>query len=151
MPAVLASQQVIDAMAAVLVAAGTGSGARVHTDRFHPVAVFPSTKLLHVNEDLQTAADDLTWPPIRLHQLQVDVRVLVNAPADIDTAMSTAALQVMQALQGSASPLAPLPVDLAVQGISYQSQTDGQAATGEATVRFEAQFQTAAHQPETII
>ena len=147
----LASQSIITAMQAALVAAATTSAARIYTDRFWPISTYPATRLLHVDEDLQATDDDITWPAVRLHRLQVDVQVSVQAEADLDTTMSDAAQQVLQALEGAATPLAPLNVALQATGIRYQAQTDGAAATGQATVRFEALFHTAANDPTTVI
>lgn len=147
----LASQQVVNAVVARLVAAATDSGARVYSDRFHPIAAYPSTTVRHVNEDLSTDGDDVTWPPVQLHSLDLDVQVLVQAAADLDAAMSAAALQVLQALQGAAAPLAPLRVSLSAQRIRYQAQADGQAAHGVAVVSLQAQYQTNANAPDTII
>lgn len=147
----LASQQVVEAMRAALIAAATSSGSRVYSDRFHPVVAFPTTRVRHVDESMAAEPDDITWPAVRLHVLQVDVEVLVQAASALDAAMAAAAKQVLQALEGTASPLSPLRVALAAQGIRYQAATDGQAANGMATVRFEAQFSTAANDPTTII
>ena len=151
MPAVLASQQVINAVVARLTAAATTSGARVYSDRFHPIALYPSTTVRHVDEDLQAADDDITWPATRMHRLSLEVDVLVQVPAGLDGAMAAAALQVLQALEGDIAPIAGLPVALAATGISYQAASDGQAATGKATVRLEANFHTASNAPHTLI
>lgn len=150
MPA-LASQQVINAVAARLVAAATGAGARVYTDRFYPVSLYPSIKVKHVDEDLQAADDDVTWPAVRLHVLQVDVDCMARAVSGLDGALSDLAAQVLLALEGVAAPITPLPVALTAAGIRYQAAADGEAAVGIATVRIEAQFHTAANNPTTLI
>lgn len=148
----LASQQVIEAAVARLVAHPTVAGARVYSGRFHPVAVFPAIRVAHADENLRADdADDITWPPMRLHSLQLDVQVLVQANTDVDAAMAAGALQVLVALGGVAQPLAPLPVVLQARSVRYQQQTDGSAVSGIATVRFEAQFNTRADAPDTII
>lgn len=150
----LASQQVINAIVARLVAAATGSQDRVHSDRFHPVAAYPTTKVVHVDEDLAAEADDVTWPAQRLHTLDVDVVILVQATSGLDAAMSAAALQVLQALEGSiaAATLAPL-VGCQVQatGLRYEAQGEGAAITGKATVRLRVLFHTQTNNPETLI
>lgn len=146
----LASHQVINAVAQALVDAATDAGARVYTARFHPVAVFPAIRVVHVDEDLQADADDITWPASLSHALQLDVRALVRAPADLDDAMATMASQILAALGADAAPLSPLNVALQPTGIRYQASADGEAATGEAVVRFEANFTTQANAPDTI-
>jgi len=148
--AILASQQVIDGIVDRLVAAATSSGVRVYSDRFHPVSAFPSIRVKHVDEDLQAGDDDVTWPAMRLHRLQVDVDVLVQAAAGLDAALAAAALEVLQALEGMQSPLAPLNVALAATGIRYQATSDGQASHGVATVRLAAEYHTATNTPHTI-
>lgn len=149
----LASQQVIDAARAALIGAATTSGDRVYSGRFHPIAEFPSTRLVHVGEEVSVDGDDITWPPSQLHRLQIDVEVHVRGAADLDGAMADAALQVLQALQSSPNPLglAGQGVTLQAVRISYTPQADGQAVIGKAAVRFEAEFSTAANAPHTII
>jgi hypothetical protein len=150
----LASQQVIEAVAARLVAADTAAAARVYTARAWPVDTFPSIKVLHVDEDLQADAEDVTWPPTLLHRLQLDVLAYVQAPTGLDAALAAMALQVLLALQGTraAATLQPLAgCTLQATGIRYQTPGDGEAATGLATVRLEVEFHTAGNDPETII
>lgn len=150
----LASQQVIEAVVARLIAAATDAGSRVYSGRAWPVQAYPAIKVQHVDEDLQAADDDVTWPATRLHQLQLDAVSYVQAPTDLDAAMAAMALQVLQALQGTlaAATLQPLAgCTLQATGIRYQFQTDGEAATGLATVRLEVEFHTASNDPTTII
>ena len=150
----LASQQVINAIVARLVAAATSAGARVYSDRFFPVDVYPAIKVQHVDEDLAAEDDDITWPAMRLHSLQVDVVALHQTAAGLDAALSGLAAEVLLALQGSqaAATLSPLVgCQLAATGIRYQAQTDGEAATGLATVRLVVLFHTASNNPSTLI
>lgn len=151
----LASQQVIDRMAQVLVAAGTASGARVFTDRFHPVDTYPTTRLQVVDEDLATGDDeDITWPRERQHTLLVDVHVHCQAITGLDAHMAAQAAQVLQALEGTfeAATLQPLVgCSLQAQRVTYQATGDAQAANGTATVRCEVIFTTRSNDPETLI
>jgi hypothetical protein len=150
----LASQQVIEAVVARLVAASTGAGARVYSDRAWPVDTYPAIKVLHVNEDLQAPDEDVTFPATQLHQLQLDAVAYVQAPTGLDAALAAMALQVLQALQGTlaAATLQPLAgCTLQATGIRYQYQGDGEAATGLAIVRLAVEFHTASNDPETII
>lgn len=150
----LASQQVLQRMAQLLVAAGTPSGARVFTDRFHPVDTYPSTRVQVVDEDLADDSQDITWPRERQHTLLVDVHVHCQATTGLDAHMADQAAQVLQALEGTqaAATLQPLAgCSLQAQRIDYQANTDGQAATGTATVRFEVIFTTLSNDPETLI
>lgn len=150
----LASQQVIEAVVARLVAANTSAGARVYSGRSWPVNTYPAIKVQHVDEDLQAADADVTWPATLLHQLQLDVVGYVQTPTALDAALAALALQVLQALQGTlaAATLQPLAgCTLQATGIRYQFQTDGEAATGLATVRLGVEFHTASNDPTTII
>lgn len=150
----LASQQVINAIVARLVAAATGAGARVYSDRFHPIDVYPAIKVQHVDEDLQAEAEDITWPAQRLHNLQVDVLAFQRALSGLDAALATLAEQVLTALEGTtaAATLNPLVgCVLSASGIRYEAQSDGEAAIGSAGVRFTVLFHTASNNPSTLI
>lgn len=151
----LASQQVIERIQALLIAAGIAAD-RVYTDRNFPAATFPSLKVVHAGEDLAADADgdDITWPERRLHELQVDVLCLVQADIALDDAMADSARQVLLALGGTvaAATLQPL-VGCSSKSLSirYQPNPSGQAAHGIATVRFEVSFRTYSNDPETLI
>jgi hypothetical protein len=149
----LASQQVLHRMQQLLVAAATSSGARVYTDRLHPVSEYPSTLLSIADEDLQADEDDdITWPRMRLHELLVDVQVHCQAAAQIDDHMADQALQVLRALEGTlaAATLQPLQgCTLQSNRITYQPASEGQASNGTATVRFTVLFRTLSNDPET--
>lgn len=150
----LASQQVIAGIVSHLVAAATSAAGRVYSDRFHPVDTYPSIRVQHVDEDLQAEDDDITWPAQRLHSLQVDVVALQRAVSGLDAALSDLVAQVLTALQGTqaAATLSPLVgCQLVATGIRYQAQTDGEAATGTATVRVLVLFHTASNNPSTLI
>jgi hypothetical protein len=150
----LASQQVIANIVARLAAAGTSAGARVYSDRFHPLDICPAVKVVHVDEDLQAADEDITWPPLRMHRLQVDVAGHVRAVSGLDAALAALVAELLGVLEGSqaAASLSPLPgCQLTATGISYQAQADGEAAAGMATVRVEVVFHTASNNPSTLI
>jgi hypothetical protein len=151
----LASAQVIARMAALLVAAATPSGARVHTDRMHPVDTYPSTKVFHVDEDLAADdQDDITWPRRRLHRLTVDVMVLCEAASALDTVLAEQARRVLLALEGTlaAATLVPLAgCSLQATGIRYQAPGEHQAAHGSATVRFDVLFTTESNDPDSLV
>ena len=150
----LASQQVIANIVARLIAASTSAGARVYSNRFHPLDVYPAIKVKHVDEDLHAADEDITWPQQRMHLLQVDVAGHVQAATGLDDAMAAMTAELLGALEGSlaAASVNPLPgCQLIATGISYQAQTDGEASTGIATVRVEVVFHTASNNPSTLI
>lgn len=147
----LASHQVLQAVRDALIAGATTSADRVSTGRFHPVDAYPFTRVRHRDEDLRTEGDDITWPPVRLHTLQLEIDVLVQASADLDAVMADGALQVLQVLEGTPEPLSPLNVSLSATGISYQATSDGAASLGVATVRMDAQFNVSAADPTTIL
>ena len=151
----LASQQVLERIQALLLAAGVAAD-RVYTDRAYPVAAYPSLKVVHAGEDLAADpdGDDITWPERRLHDLQVDVLCLVQADTGLDAAMAACALQVLQALGSTvaAATLQPLPgCTCKAVSIRYQPNPNGQAAHGMATVRFEVGFRTLSNDLETFI
>lgn len=151
----LASQQVLERMAQILVDAATDSGGRVHTDRFHPVNTYPSTRLQVVDEDLAADEDeDVTWPRERQHTVQVDVQVHCQATSGLDALMATQAAQVLQALEGTLANATLNPLtgcSLQARSLSYQATSDGQAANGTAKVRFEVIFSTLSNDPTTFI
>lgn len=150
----LASQQVIAKVVSLLVAAATSAGARVYSDRFFPISIYPAIKVVHVDEDLQAAGDDVTYPQQRLHRLQLDVQAFVQVLSGLDATMAAMAEQVLQALEGTlaATTLNPLAgCQLTATGISYQAQAEGEASSGIATVRMEVLFHTASNNPSTFI
>jgi hypothetical protein len=146
----------VNRVVAILAAAGTSAGARVYSDRFHPVDVFPSVKVLAGDEDMAADDDgeDITFPAIRLHRLQLEVRADVQAATGLDAAMSTMVEQLLGALEGSvaAATLQPLVgCDLKATGVRTQATSEGQAAHGQATVRCEVLFRTRSNNPSTLI
>lgn len=150
----LASQQVIEAVVARLIAANTSAGARVYSGRAWPVDTYPAIKVLHVDEDLQAADEDVTFPATQLHQLKLQAAAYVQAVTGLDAALADMARQVLQALQGTlaAATLQPLAgCTLQATGIRYQLQAEGEAATGLATVSLAVEFHTASNDPTTII
>lgn len=152
----LASQQVLQRMAQLLAAAGTPSADRVHTDRFHPISVYPSTRLVVADEDLSADedGDDITWPQTSLHDLQVDVHVHCQAVAGLDAAMAQQAAAVLVALGASVATTTLQPLagcTLQARRISYQASSEAEAATGTATVRYQVFFRTRSNDPETLI
>lgn len=152
----LASQQVVARVVANLVAANTAAGARVYSDRFHPVATFPAVKVVVIDEDMAADedGDDITFPAVRLHRLQLELRADVEAATGLDAAMSALVVQLLRALEGTvaAATLQPLPgCFVESKGVRYQAASEGQAAQGLATVRCEVQFRTKSNDPETLI
>lgn len=152
----LASQQVLQRVVALLVAGPTVAGAAVFDNHFHPVAAFPAIKVQLRDEDM--AADDegdsVTWPRVQMHRLQIEVQLLVEASASLGTAMAAFELQALQVLQGTVAraTLQPLPgCDLRVQGIRRQPVAEGAAAHGISTLRCEVLFRTRSNDPETLI
>ena len=79
----LASEQVLQRVVALLLAGPTAAGARVFDNHFHPVATFPAIKVQLRDEDM--AADDegdsVSWPRVQLHSLQLEVLLLLEASA----------------------------------------------------------------------
>lgn len=150
----LASQQVIARVVQLLVAAATGAGARVYSDRFHPIDTYPAVKVVHVDEDLQAADDDITWPAVRLHRLQLDVMGFVQVPTGLDAALAALAEQILLGLEATQATTTLNPLagcQLTATGIRYQAQAEGEASTGITTVRLEVLFHTASNNPSTFI
>lgn len=152
----LASQQVLERVQQLLLAANTAAGSQVHLGRGHAVSVYPALKVAHGGEDLQADEDGdaVTWPARRLHELQVEVMAFVESGTDMDGALAALATQVLLALEGTvaAATLQPLPAcTLRATSLRYQLGSEGQAAHGIATLGFEASFRTASNDPETLI
>lgn len=150
----LASRQVIQAIAARLAAAGTTAGARVYAARNWPVEEFPAIRVVAGEESLDGEADDITFPRERTHQLAVDVRCLVRDATGADEAADELAEEVLLALEGTqaAASLVPLAgCNLAATRISRTPQTEGEAACFATTVTLEVLFSTASNDPATLI
>lgn len=152
----LASQQVLERVAALLVAANVVPPGQVHTDRLHPVSVYPSIKVVHAGEDLlaDEDGDDVTFPARRLHELQAEVHVFAQAVSGMDAVLASRVAAVLLALEGTvaATTLQPLVgCSLKATGLRYGLPADAQAAHGQATVRLEISYRTHSNDPETLI
>lgn len=152
----LASQQVLQRVEALLLAGPTAAGARVFAEHFHPVASFPAITLRLRDEDM--AADDdgesVVWPRVQLHRLQLDVQLQLEATAGLGAAMAALELQALQVLQGDVARATLQPLvgcDLRVAGMRRQPVADGAAANAITTLRCEVLFRTRSNDPETLI
>lgn len=151
----LASHQVIVAMADLLVAAAIAPVGNVERkNRARIFGTFPGVKVFAGDEDLQATDEDITWPPARQHELRPQVDLVVRDPDDLEGAMSAITAEALQALEGTfaAATLAPLQgVALRATRITRRVTTEGEAATGTVSVQFEVVFHTQSNDPETII
>lgn len=149
----LASTQVADAAKALLLGT-TLAGNSVFKGRHWPIAedALPALRVMQGDEDVNT--DDVTWPKLYQHELDLEIEVLVRNVTDIDTALDLLAADVIEALLGTEADayLQPLPnCELELRGISRLPASEGQAATGRALVRLLARFQTASNDPHTLV
>jgi len=149
----LASTQVADAAKALLVGT-TLAGGSVFKGRHWPISedALPALRVMQGDEDVNT--DDVTWPKLYQHELDLEIEVLVRDVTDIDTALDLLAADVIEALLGTEAHayLDPLPnCELELRGISRLPASEGQAATGRALVRFVARFQTVSNDPNTLV
>ena len=152
----LAAQQVVDRIVALLEAANIVPSGQVSSEHFHPVAAYPFIKVLPASEDYAADNDtfDITFPAHRGHVLQVDVSIYQQASATLGAELSALVAQVLLALEGTlaATTLQPLPgCLLQATGVTRRHTTEGQAAHGLATVRLEVQFSTQSNDPETLV
>lgn len=151
----LAARQIVLAAAERLVDADTAAGANVnHTNRGLTFATYPGIKVYATDDDHQAADDDITWPHEQLHELALVVDCVVQEPDDLEGAMDALVEEVLLALEGSAaaSQLSPLQgVRLKSLGSTRRVRTDGERATGTASVRFNVTFTTSADDPSTFL
>lgn len=151
----LAARQVVQAIAARLVAAATAAGANVNsTNRGLTFATYPGIKVYALDDDHEAADDDITWPHEQLHDLSIAVDCVVQDPADLEGAMDALVEEVLIALEGTAaaSQLSPLQgVRLRSVGSTRTVRTDGERATGTASVRLRATYSTSADDPATFL
>lgn len=152
----LASHQVVLAAAQRLIDAATAAGANVnHKNRGLTFATYPGLKVYAADDDHEAAdSDDITWPHEQLHELALVVDCVVQAPDDLEGAMASLVEEVLQALEGSAAAaqLSPLQgVRLQSVGSTRSVRTDGERATGTASVRFRVTYSTEADDPSTFL
>lgn len=150
----LAARTVVQAMRGRIQAANTDAAARIYVGRAWPVDQFPAVRLVLVNEDLASDAEDITWPRQRTHTLSVEARCLVRDVDDPEAAADALALQVLLALEGAdaASRLDPLPgCVLGSTRIERNAQSEGDATVGVTAITFDVLYSTASNDPETLI
>lgn len=151
----LASHQVIAQMAARAVTAGLANAGNVEArNRSRVFVTFPGVKVFATDEDLADDPEDVTWPRVRMHTLQVDVSGTVRDPDDLEGVMSAMAADILACFEATAaaSTLQPLPgCALRSTGITRSVATEGELATGTVRVRFEVLFSTRSNDPETLI
>lgn len=150
----LASQQVVEAMAGRLVAAAiVGAGQVEWRNRARVFSAWPGIKVYSTDEDLADDPEDITWPRQRQHTLQVQVDTVVRDPADPEGAMSALALQVLLTLEGTeaASLLQPLGARLGATRITRRMATENEASVGTVSIAMEIIFATRSDDPETIL
>lgn len=149
----LAASQVRAAVAALLMGA-TPAGPRVYLAHQWPLAVssLPALRVGPGDETMDT--DDITWPQLLQHELELQIEGLVAAVDDIDDAMDALVEAVLLALLGEeeAATLQPLVgCTLVPVGISRLPVAEGQAATGRVLVRLRALYQTVSSDPSTLV
>lgn len=152
---ILASRQVVVAIADALRSAGTAAGAEVNShNREHPFTRFPGLRVYAIGEDLGDADDPMEWPLQRQHDLRVMVDACVRDALDVETAMAALALEVLQALEAAeVQELADISprVYLRARRIDYSVATQGEQTTGTARIEFSAEYSTVSDAPETIL
>lgn len=152
----LAARQVVLAAATRLVDASTAAGANVnHKNRGLTFATYPGLKVYALDDDHQAAdSDDITWPHEQLHELSLVVDCVVQEADDLEGAMDALVEEVLAALEGTAAAaqLSPLTgVHLRSLGSTRNVRTDGERATGTASVRFLVTYSTNADDPATFL
>lgn len=149
----LASAQVVDKVAALLVAATTAAGSKVYTSRAWPLpdADLPAIRVYADEEEIQPAG--VTFPALQRHELTVYVCGYCKATSDLDDAMNGLAAQALSALFASVATtrLSPLNCTTQAKRIERDMTTEGEAAVGRITVSLLVQFNTRNNAPETIL
>lgn len=138
----LASAQVIDAQAALLVPVALSAG-RVYTSRLHPLteSELPAWRVIAENESITPSLISGT----NEHLLQIAFVGYVRATSDVDDAMHNLAAQGLAALW-PATPLYGLQLD----SIDRQLVQEGEASMGQITLRATARFFVTPQTPESI-
>jgi len=150
----LASAQVVDRVAAILVAAGTSMSSRVHTSRFWPLAAseLPAARVYADSERVERVGIDYPW--LERHSLVLLVDAFVTAAADLDDAMHNLTESILAALFGtqSASSLSPLVgCDMQLAGVDRSVEQLGGADVGLARIEIGINFHVACNAPGTLI
>lgn len=153
----LAAGQVIDKLAANLVAANTAAGAKVYTDRGWPVdeSELPTLQVFPGDEAIEPAT--VHWPFLENHSLMLNIVGKVRATSGIDDVLNAFAAQILSALYGTPDrqtlePLIGVRLEPPGEGaIERVAQQEGQAALAHVTVRALAHFQTMCNDPETLV
>jgi hypothetical protein len=144
----LAAAQVVDAIAALVVSAGTPASGRVYTSRAWPVETLPAWRVTAEEEAIEQLT--LGDPAINDHQLTVRLQGLCEAVAGLDDALhvmtAAACLEVFQSTN-----LEGLNATVSLRRIERRQQAEGQSNIGEVGIELVANFQTLANAPETIL
>lgn len=140
----LASAQVVDALAALLVPMA-GTGGRVYTSRTWPIdeASMPAWRVTAASEAVTGQTLDGS---VQRHELSVDAQCTARATSNLDDALHDLAAAGITLLFAGTPPYS-----LQLDAIDRELATEGEAAVGRITLRLSTVFHTAPSAPETIL
>jgi hypothetical protein len=151
--------QVVHALAALLVAAGTDLGAKVYTDRFEPIAEAGLPAALVLAGDEQITPLTVHAPKINQHELDVMVAIKAHKAAGLDALLDTLKLQVLRAVfdteaHARLNNLLSQPLAEAARLTRLPQPEEGPLAetdwsAGSTVLHLRATFHTVENAPET--
>lgn len=148
----LAAAQVRQAFVAALAAGLPG----VDVDDGKPwptdASALPVVRVAAGNDAINS--EDITWPQLQEHELELVAEARLRAVESIDTAMDDMALRMQTALFATeaAAHLWPLPnCQLELVAVDRLPTTEGQAAVARVQLRVIAHFQTVSNNPHTLV
>lgn len=94
----LAAQQIVAAIVARLIAAGTDAGSNVFSDRLWPLdeSKLPAFRVYETSDEI--ANDTIHWPQLQKHDTDIVVEACGSDTSGIDATLASLRLQVEQAL-----------------------------------------------------
>lgn len=147
-----ATEQVLQALQALLVAGPTGVGPRVYADRNFPIAEFPAIRILDtVDETIDP--ETVHWPRLEQHTLSVPIELHARVPADLRAALTVLRTQVETVLFAAPELAVGVGGDIAfarARRATYDLDTQAELKQGTCTLQVEITYRTFAHAPEAL-
>lgn len=147
----LAAQQIVAAIVARLIAAGTAAGSNVFSDRLWPLDAprLPAFRVFESADDIEI--ETIHWPQLQKHATDIVIEACASAASDIDATLAALRLQAEQALFDTIDH-----ATLGLSGVTTYLRSVGPMRPIEAAekqiaareIHINAQYRTLANAPE---
>lgn len=145
-------QQIREAAAALLLGLTT-TQARVFQSRVHVLNDSNLPCLLVSTNEEQAEIASIGFPSLLNRQLNLQVRAIAKANADLNDTLDNMIKEVEAALNASvaANTLSGLAKNIELNSIFIDMNADAEKTTGQAVISFNVNYKTSANTPDTSI